>query len=58
MIYLLVQDMVLRQQQNPQEQLMYTVEVFSDGSRSPEVVKKDILADTGMVPSVYEHGTH
>ncbi|MGC2571201.1 MAG: hypothetical protein WA364_06785 [Candidatus Nitrosopolaris sp.] len=36
----------------------YTVEVFSDGSRSPEVVKKDILADTGMVPSVYEHGTH
>ena len=55
---MLVQDMVLRQQQNPQEQPMYTVEVFSDGSRSPEVVKKDILADTGMVPSVYEHGTH
>src|SRR5215831_20176757 len=51
---MLVQDMALRQQQNPQEQPMYTVEVFSEGSRSPEVVK-DILADTGMVPSVYEH---
>jgi len=45
---MLVQDMVLRQQQNPQEQPMYTVEVFSDGSRSPEVVKKDKLADTGI----------
>jgi hypothetical protein len=42
--------MGLVEQQNPQEQPMYTVEVFSDGSRSPEVVKKDILAGPGMVP--------
>ena len=33
---------------------MYTVEVFSDGSRNPEDVKKDILADTGMVPAIYD----
>jgi len=37
---------------------MYTVKVLSDGSRDPEDVKKDILADTGTVPSVCEHGTH
>ena len=37
---------------------MYTIEVFSDGSRNPEDVKKDILADTGMTPSVHDHGTH
>ena len=37
---------------------MYTVKVLSDGSRDPEDVKKDILADTGMVPSICEHGTH
>ena len=42
----------------PQEQPMYTIEVFSDGSRNPEDVKKDILADTGMTPSVHDHGTH
>ena len=29
---MLVEDVILRQQQNPQEQLMYTVEVFTDGS--------------------------
>ena len=35
-----------------------TIEVFSDGSRNPEDVKKDILADTGMTPSIHDHGTH
>jgi hypothetical protein len=37
---------------------MYTVEVFSDGSRNLEDVKKDIVADTGMVPAIYDQGTH
>jgi hypothetical protein len=55
---LLIEDVILRQQQNAQEELMYTVEVFSDGSRNPEDVKKDILEDTGMVPSIYDQGTH
>jgi hypothetical protein len=53
-----VEDVILREQQNPQEQPMYTIEVFSDGSRNPEDVKKDILADTGMTPSIHDHGTH
>ena len=43
---------------DPQEQLIYTIDVLSDGSRNPDDIKKDILADTGMVPSIYEHGTH
>ena len=55
---MLVADMILHQQRNPQEQLMYTVKVLSDGSRDPEDVKKDILGDTGTVPLVCEHGTH
>ncbi len=37
---------------------MYTVEVFTDGSRDPEDIKKDILAETGMVPEIYDNGTH
>jgi hypothetical protein len=52
-----VEDVIVRQQ-NPQEQLMYTVEVFTDGSRDPEDVKKTILANTGMVPEIYGNGTH
>jgi hypothetical protein len=55
---MLIEDVILRQQQNPREELMYTVEVFSDGSRNPENVKKDILAATGMVPAIYDQGTH
>jgi hypothetical protein len=55
---LLIEDMILRQQRNPQEQLKYTIDIVSDGSRNPDDVKKDILADTGMVPSIYEHVTH
>jgi hypothetical protein len=55
---MLVEDVILRQQQNPQEQLMYTVEVFTDGSRDPEDAKKTILADTGMVPEIYDNATH
>jgi hypothetical protein len=55
---LLIEDVILRQQENPQEPLMYTVEVSSDGSRNPEDVKKDMVADTGMVPAIYDQGTH
>jgi hypothetical protein len=36
---MLVEDVILRQQQNPQEQLMYTVEVFTDGS-SQKMLKR------------------
>jgi nitrite reductase (NO-forming) len=55
---LLVEDMILHQQRSPQEQPMYTIDILSDGGRNPDDVKTDILADTGMVPSIYEHGTH
>ncbi|MGC2574330.1 MAG: hypothetical protein WA364_22675 [Candidatus Nitrosopolaris sp.] len=55
---LLIEDIILRQQEEPQEPLMYTVEVFSDGSRNPEDVKNDIVAETGMVPAIYDEGTH
>jgi hypothetical protein len=54
---MLVEDVILRQQQNPQEQLTYTVEVFTDGSRDPEDAKKTILANTGMVPEIYDNAT-
>jgi len=55
---LLVQDIIIHQQQNPQVQPMYTIEVFSDGNRNPEDVKNDILAETGTVPSIHDHATH
>lgn len=55
---LLIQDLVTRQLQNPEKQSMYTIEIFSDGSRNMEDVRNDILAATGMVPSIHDKGTH
>jgi hypothetical protein len=55
---LLIQDLVIRQLQNPEKQSMYTIEIFSDGSRNMEDVRNDILAATGMVPSIHDKGTH
>jgi hypothetical protein len=54
----LIEDLLLRQEQNPEKQFMYTIEVFSDGSRNTEDVRNDILASTGMVPSIHDNGTH
>ena len=41
---LLIEDLVIHQLQNPEKQSMYTIEVFSDGSRSTDDVRNDILA--------------
>jgi hypothetical protein len=50
---LLIEDLVIRQLQNPEKQSMYTIEVFSDGSRSTDDVRNDILAATGTAPSIH-----
>jgi hypothetical protein len=54
----LIEDLLLRQEQNPEKEFMYTIEVFSDGSRNTEDVRNDILANTGMAPSIHDNGTH
>jgi hypothetical protein len=37
---------------------MYTVEVFTKKGIDPEKAKMYIIQKTGMVPSIYDHGTH
>jgi hypothetical protein len=54
----LLEDLLLRQLENPGKEFLYTLEVFSDGSRNTEHVRNDILAHTGMVPSIHDNGTH
>ena len=54
----LIEDLLLRQQENPGKEFMYTVEIFSDGSRSSEEIREDILSHTGTVPSIHDSGTH
>ena len=37
---------------------MYTVEVFTKKGIDSEKAKMYIIQKTGMVPSIYDHGTH
>jgi hypothetical protein len=37
---------------------MYTIEVFTKKGIDPEEARMFIIQKTGMVPSVYDHGTH
>jgi hypothetical protein len=57
----LVHDLYLRMQEDPQYRevgLMYTLEVFTKEGLDPEVSRKHILKTTGMVPAIYDKGTH
>jgi hypothetical protein len=57
----LVHDLYLRIQEDPESKevgQMYTVEVFTKEGTDPEASKRHILKTTGMVPAIYDKGTH
>jgi hypothetical protein len=37
---------------------MYTIEVFTKKGVDPEKAKRYVIQKTGMVPSIYDNGTH
>jgi hypothetical protein len=56
-----VHDLVIRMQEDQnykQTGPMYTVEVFTKQGIDPEVSRRHILETTGMVPAIYDKGTH
>ena len=57
----LVHDLYLRIQEDPESKdvaPMYTLEVFTKEGTDPEASKRHILETTGMVPAIYDKGTH
>lgn len=57
----LVHDLYLRMQEDPQYKEvgpMYTVEVFTKDGTDPEASRSHILKTSGMVPAIYDTGTH
>jgi hypothetical protein len=57
----LISDLLLREtdyQTNGKDAPMYTVEVFTKKGIDSEEAKMYIIEKTGMVPSIYDHGTH
>ncbi len=54
----LIEDLILHQQENPNIEYMYKIEAFTKRGTNVNKIKKTILDKTGMVPEVYDDGTH
>ena len=54
----LINDLLLRQMENPGSDPMYMVETFLEPGTDIQKVRETILQETGMVPAIYDNGTH
>jgi hypothetical protein len=54
----LIDDLLLRQMENPRVVPMYMVEVFTKPGLNTEEVRRYIIGKTGMSPAIYDNGTH
>jgi putative aminopeptidase FrvX len=54
----LIHDLIMRLQKDPQNPPLYTVEVFTKEGTDSQASKNHILATTGTLPAIYDHGTH
>lgn len=54
----LIDDLLLRQIENPSVAPMYMVEVFTKSGLNTEKIREYIISKTGMSPAIYDNGTH
>ncbi|MDQ3882892.1 MAG: carboxypeptidase-like regulatory domain-containing protein [Thermoproteota archaeon] len=54
----LIDDLLLRQMENPKIAPMYMIEVFTKPGLDTEEVRRYIISKTGMSPAIYDKGTH
>jgi hypothetical protein len=54
----LIDDLLSCQQEDPHTEPMYTIEVFTRDGIDTEVARWYIFGKTGMMPAIYDHGTH
>jgi hypothetical protein len=54
----LIHDLLRRLKKDPNIQPIYMVEVFTKPNVDPEAAKQYIFEKTGMVPAIYDKGTH
>jgi hypothetical protein len=54
----LIHDLLVREQQDPKDAPFYMVEVFTRSGINPETMRNMIIEKTGMVPAIYDKGTH
>ena len=54
----LLEDLLLRQMEDPTLEPMYMVEVFTKRGVDAQMVRHMIIARTGHAPAIYDNGTH
>lgn len=54
----LIHDLLIRMQEDPEKTPFYMVEIFTKPGIDSEAMREYILQKTGMVPSIYDNGTH
>ena len=54
----LIHDLLIREQENPRNTPFYMLEVFTKEKTDSEAAKNRIFEKTGMMPAVYDRGTH
>jgi hypothetical protein len=55
---ILVHDLLLREQENPNVAPFYMVEVFTKPGTNSQAKRDLIFNKTGMIPAIYDKGTH
>ena len=54
----LVHDLLLREQENPKVAPFYMIEVFTKPGTNSQAKRDLIFNKTGMIPAIYDNGTH
>lgn len=54
----LIDDLLLRQMEMPDEAPIYMVEVFTNRGVDTQKIREKIIERTGQVPAIYDNGTH
>jgi hypothetical protein len=54
----LIDDLLSSLHEDPDTQSMYTIEVFTKDGIDSEAARGYIFGKTGMMPAIYDHGTH
>jgi hypothetical protein len=54
----LIDDLLIRENEKSERAPFYMVEIFTKEGTDSEAMKNHIFEKTGMLPAIYDHGTH
>jgi hypothetical protein len=55
---ILIHDLLVREEEKSERAPFYMVEIFTKEGTNSDAMKNHIFEKTGMVPAIYDHGTH